>query len=76
MYCAAEISYTRTRCGKLIPEGLSNPGHVYTVAPGKNGMLGVYKLEMQMTSDNGKFERTGLGSGREAKEAVDTAYRS
>ena len=38
-------------------------------------MIGVYKLEMQMTAGNGKFERTGIGSDREAREAVDTAYR-
>ena len=28
-----------------------------------------------MTAGNGKFEKTGLGTDREAKEAVDTAYR-
>lgn len=61
--------------GKLIPEGMSKPGHVYTVGHSKSGMLGVYKLEMQMTAGNGKFEKTGLGTDREAKEAVDTAYR-
>lgn len=60
---------------KLIPEGMSKPGHVYTVGHSKIGMLGVYKLEMQMTAGNGKFEKTGLGTDREAKEAVDTAYR-
>ena len=60
---------------KLIPEGMSKPGHVYTVGHSKSGMLGVYKLEMQMTAGNGKFEKTGLGTDREAKEAVDTAYR-
>ena len=27
---------------KLIPEGMSNPGHVYTVGHSKSGMLGVY----------------------------------
>lgn len=61
--------------GKLIPEGTGKPGHIYTVSRGKSGMIGVYKLEMQMTAGNGKFERTGIGSEREAKEAVDTAYR-
>ena len=61
--------------GKLIPEGMGKPGHLYTVSHGKSGMFGVYKLEMQMTAGNGKFERTGIGSDREAKEAVDTAYR-
>lgn len=60
--------------GKLIPEGMGKPGHIYTVSHGKSGMIGVYKLEMQMTAGSGKFERTGIGSDREAKEAVDTAY--
>jgi ATP-dependent Lon protease len=60
---------------KLIPEGMSKPGHVYTVGHNKSAMLGVYKMEMQMTAGNGKFEKTGLGTDRDAKEAVDTAYR-
>ncbi len=61
--------------GKLIPEGMGKPGHIYTVSHGKNGMIGVYKLEIQMTMGTGKFERTGIGADREAREAVDTAYR-
>jgi ATP-dependent Lon protease len=61
--------------GKLIPEGLGKPGHIYTVAHGKSGMIGVYKLETQMTPGNGKFERTGIGSDREAREALETAYK-
>ena len=60
--------------GKLIPEGISNPGHVYTVSRGKTGMIGVYRLETQVLPGNGKFERTGLGSDREAKEATNTAF--
>lgn len=61
--------------GSLIPQGIGKPGHLYHVARGKSGMIGVYKLETQMTPGNGKFERTGLGSNSEAKEAVDTAYK-
>ena len=61
--------------GKLIPEGLGKPGHIYTVSHGKSGMIGVFKMEMQMTAGSGKFEKTGIGSDREAKEAVDTAFR-
>ena len=60
--------------GKLIPEGISNPGHVYTISRGKTGMIGVYRLETQVLPGNGKFERTGLGSDREAKEATNTAF--
>lgn len=60
--------------GKLIPEGMLNPGQVYTVSHGKSGMIGVFKLESQMLPGNGKFDRTGLGSDRESKEATNTAY--
>ena len=60
--------------GKLIPEGICNPGQVYTVSQGKSGMLGVFRLESQMLPGTGKFERTGLGSDRECKEASNTAF--
>lgn len=60
--------------GKLIPEGMMNPGQVYTVSHGKSGMIGVFRLESQMLQGNGKFDRTGLGSDRECKEATNTAY--
>jgi ATP-dependent Lon protease len=61
--------------GKLIPEGLQRAGHVYTVARGKNGMLGVFKLETEMTVGSGKFEKSGIGSDHKAKEALEVAYR-
>lgn len=60
--------------GKLIPEGMCNPGQVYTVAQGKTGMLGVFRLESQMMPGNGKFERSGLGSDGKCKEATNTAF--
>ncbi|RHM14505.1 protease Lon-related BREX system protein BrxL [Amedibacillus dolichus] len=67
------VSVPETGGGKLIPEGMNNPGTIYTVSRGKNGMIGVYGLETQMLPGNGKLERTGLGTSREAKEASDTA---
>lgn len=60
--------------GKLISEGMTNPGQVYTVSHGKSGMIGVFRLESQMLPGNGKFDRTGLGSDRDCKEATNTAY--
>lgn len=60
--------------GKLIPEGVCNPGQIYTVSHGKSGMIGVFRLESQMLSGNGKFERTGIGIDRDAKEASNTAF--
>lgn len=59
---------------KLIPEGASKPGHVYSVGRGDSGMLGVYKIELEVVNGHGKFERTGIGSGREAKESIATAF--
>lgn len=67
------VSVPEQSSGKLIPEGILNPGNVYTVSQCKKGMVGVYRLETQMLHGNGKLERTGLGSDREAKEATDTA---
>lgn len=60
--------------GKLIPDGMCNPGQVYTVSRGKSGMLGVFRLESQMLPGTGKVERTGLGSDSSCKEAVNTAF--
>lgn len=60
--------------GKLIPDGMCNPGQVYTVSQGKSGMIGVFRLESQMLPGNGKFERTGIASDRDCKEATNTAF--
>lgn len=60
--------------GKLIPDGMCKPGQIYSVSKGKSGMIGVYRLETQMLTGSGKFERTGLGTDREAKEATNTAF--
>jgi ATP-dependent Lon protease len=61
--------------GKLIPEGMGKPGHVYTVGHGDSGIIGVFKLENQVVSGTGKFEKSGVGSHRGAKESLDTAFR-
>ncbi|WP_305085331.1 protease Lon-related BREX system protein BrxL [uncultured Dubosiella sp.] len=68
------VSVPEQSSGSLIPEGMLNPGQVYHVGRGKSGMLGLYRLESQMVSGNGKFEKTGLQSDSKAKEAVNTAY--
>ena len=38
-------------------------------------MIGVYKLEVEVVGGTGKFEKTGLGYDREAKESIETAFR-
>ena len=68
------VSVPETGGGKLIPEGMNNPGNIYTISRGKTGMVGVYRLETQVLPGNGKFERTGIGTDRDAKEATNTAF--
>jgi ATP-dependent Lon protease len=67
------VSVPEQGSGKLIPEGQGKPGHVYTVARGDTGLLGVYKLETELVGGNGKFEVTGVGYDREARENLKTA---
>jgi len=69
------VSVPEQGVGKLIPEGMGKPGHVYTVGHGDSGMIGVFKLENQVVSGTGKFDKSGVGSHRGAKESLDTAFR-
>lgn len=61
--------------GKLIPEGMGRPGHVYVAGHGNSGMIGVFKLENEVVSGTGKFDKSGVSSSREARESLDTAFR-
>lgn len=61
--------------GKLIPEGMGKPGHVYVAGQSDSGMIGVYKLENQVVSGTGKFDKSGVSSHRGARESLDTAFR-
>ena len=60
--------------GKLIPEGAGKPGSVYTISKSKTGMIGCYMLETQIMPGNGKLTCTGIGAGKEPKEATNTAF--
>ncbi|MCI1881444.1 MAG: protease Lon-related BREX system protein BrxL [Sporolactobacillus sp.] len=60
--------------GKIIPEGLGKPGHVYTAGRGRTGLIGIYKMETEMVAGSGKFECSGFGSDAAAKESVDMAF--
>ncbi len=68
------VSVPEQGTGTLIPEGMLNPGQVYTISQGKSGMIGVFRLESQMLPGNGKFDRSGLGSDRMCKEKSIIAY--
>ena len=68
------VSVPEQGSGSLIPDGMVSPGQVYTIGASSDGRIGCYRLESQILEGNGKFEKTGLGSGHEAKEAANTAF--
>lgn len=68
------VSVPEQSGGKLIPEGIHKPGHLYTVGQADNGMIGVFKIETEMMNGTGKFNCTGIGSKKEVKEAINTSY--
>jgi ATP-dependent Lon protease len=60
--------------GSLIPEGPMKSGTVHTVAIGAGGMLGLYRLELQVIGGNGKLSLSGVGSAQSAKEPLKVAF--
>ena len=69
------VSVQEQGAGKIIPEGTLNPGQIYTLGPSvQDGKLGIYKIESKMIKGTGKFSCNGLGSKKEVKESVNTAY--
>lgn len=60
--------------GKLIPEGMLKPGHLFTVGKCEdNGKLGLYKIETEKSEGSGKFEQLGV-SNKGTKSAMKTAF--
>lgn len=68
------ISVPESGGGKLIPEGMLKAGHTYFIGRGNSGMIGVYKIEVESPNGHGKFQVSGIGTDRETKEALNTAF--
>ena len=60
--------------GKLIPEGQNKAGHLYSIAKSTNGMIGVYKLEIENVNGTGKFDRVGAVSEKSVRDSLATAF--
>jgi ATP-dependent Lon protease len=67
------VSLPESGGNKLIPEGVMNPGNIFTVGYADGTKIGVYKIELQVVNGTGKFNKTGLNSNSKAKEAANTA---
>ena len=68
------ISVPESGGGKMIPEGMLKAGHTYFIGRGNSGMIGVYKIEVESPNGHGKFQVSGIGTDRETKEALNTAF--
>ncbi|MCI9247341.1 MAG: protease Lon-related BREX system protein BrxL [Clostridia bacterium] len=68
------ISVPESGGGKLIPEGMLKAGHTYFIGRGSSGMIGTYKIEAESPNGHGKFTVSGIGTDRETKEALNTAF--
>lgn len=68
------ISVPEQGGSSLIPEGQLKPGTLHTVSTGSAGMLGLYRLELQVTGGNGKLSLSGFGTSQNAKEPVKVAF--
>ncbi len=60
--------------GGLIPEGPANPGTLHTIGVGSNGMLGLYRFELQVSGGNGKLSLSGIGTNQKAKEPIKVGF--
>ncbi len=67
------ISVKEQGGGSLIPDGAMNPGVLHTVATGTS-LLGLYRLETQVTSGNGGLKLSGLGTSASAKEGLKVGF--
>jgi ATP-dependent Lon protease len=67
------ISVKEQGGGSLIPDGAMNPGVLHTVATGTS-LLGLYRLETQVTSGNGGLKISGLGTSAAAKEGIKVGF--
>ena len=68
------ISVPESGGGKLIPEGMLKAGHTYFIGRGSAGMIGTYKIEVESPYGHGKFSISGIGTDRETREALNTAF--
>lgn len=68
------VSVPEQSSSTLIPDGICSPGQVYTVSPGKSGLIGLFRLESQILPGTGKLTCNGIGADREARESTQNAF--
>lgn len=59
---------------KLISDTPLKAGHAYFVGRGTSGQIGTYRIETESPGGSGKLSITGIGTDRETKESINTAF--
>jgi ATP-dependent Lon protease len=57
----------------LVAEDILSPGHLYMISGGAPDRIGVFKLELQSISGNGKLIRTGVASAGGMRDSTNIA---
>ena len=60
--------------GALIPDGPLKPGTLHTVTRGGGDMLGLYRMELQVSGGSGKLSISGVGTSSKSKEPIKVGY--
>jgi ATP-dependent Lon protease len=59
---------------KLISDAALKAGHAYFVGRGTSGQIGTYRIETESPGGSGKLSITGIGTHRQTKESINTAF--
>lgn len=59
---------------KLISDTALKAGHAYFVGRGTSGQIGTYRIETESPGGSGKLSITGIGTDRQTKESIHTAF--
>lgn len=59
---------------KLITDVALKAGHAYFVGRGTSGQIGTYRIETESPGGSGKLSITGIGTDRQTKESINTAF--
>ena len=59
---------------KLISDTALKAGHAYFVGRGTSGQIGTYRIETESPGGSGKLSITGIGTDRQTKESINTAF--
>jgi ATP-dependent Lon protease len=68
------VSIKEQSSGKLIDNDPLPAGHGYAISHGDHDMIGLYRIELQAVTGNGKLQKMGGASQGAVRDAINVAY--